>query len=157
MHIDRVEFICYFSFTEKTNAMLFLTQRIFFCHGDDTAITHAHTIVFIVYTLCTSTSKMFIAGTECSNVANTGERSSHAVYFTHLLAQNIYLYDAKRLCVCSPHTSTFQLPHIIRILSFHAHARSAKTWRLGASTQAFFRFFLLKNAYFCTFLLLFTK
>ena len=41
MHIDRVEFICYFSFTEKTNAMLFLTQRIFFV----TAMTQlAHTL-----------------------------------------------------------------------------------------------------------------
>ena len=41
MHIDRIEFICYFSFAEKTNAMLFLTQRIFFV----TAMTQlSHTL-----------------------------------------------------------------------------------------------------------------
>ena len=41
MHIDRIEFICYFSFAEKTNAMVFLTQRIFFV----TAMTQlSHTL-----------------------------------------------------------------------------------------------------------------
>ena len=54
-----------------------------------------------------------------------------------------------------PAHNVFLIPIIHLFTYFQAHARSAKTWRLGASTQAFFRFFLLKNALFCCFLSIF--
>ena len=98
---------------------------------------------------------MFCAGTECSCVANTGERSSHAVYAADFTCTKPLPLRREASVRMQPAHNVFLIPITHLILHFQAHARSAKTWRLEASTQAFFRFFLLKNAYFCTFLLLF--
>ena len=127
----------------------------FFCHGDDIAITHAHTIVFIVYLLSTSTSQMYIAGTECLRAATALERSSILYTLLILLAQNYFTLRREASVRMQPAHNFFLILITHLFAYFHTSARSAKTWRLGASTQAFFRFFLLKNALFCCFLTIF--
>ena len=98
---------------------------------------------------------MFYAGTECITVATAQERSSILYTLLILLAQNYFTLRREASVRMQPAHNVCPIPTLHLILYFHAHARSAKTWRLGASTQAFFAFFLLKNVLFCCFLAIF--
>ena len=126
----------------------------FFFHGDDTATTHASTIVCIVYLPSTSTSQMFYAGTECIRLLQH-RNEVPCVYATIFTAQNYFTLRREASVRMQPAHNVFLIPTLYLNVYFQAHARSAKTWRLGASIQAFFRFFLLKNVLFCCFLTIF--
>ena len=47
---------------------------------------------------------MYVAGTECSNVANTGERSSHAVYAADFTRTKLLQFETQSVCAYAART-----------------------------------------------------
>ena len=102
---------------------------------------------------------MFCAGTECIRLLQH-RNEVPCVYMAIFAAQNYFPLRREASVRMQPAHNVFLIPTSHLNVYFHTPARSAKTWRLEASTQAFFRFFLLKNThfllffdYFCTFLI----
>ena len=132
----------------------------FFCHGDDTAITHAHTIVFIQYTLCTSTSQMFCSSTECIIAANTGERSSHAVYAADFTRTKLLHFETRSVCAYVARTQCFSNSHFTFECILSHPCTECKNVALGGVDTSVFSLFSTKKCvfllffdYFCTFLI----
>ena len=113
MHIDRIEFICYFSFAEKTNASLF-DIAYFFCHGDDTAIAHAHTVVYICIHFAHYIKDVY--SWHRVYAANTGERSLCCIL--HSFTCTKIAFETRSVCAYAARTQCFCNSHIIRYPTF---------------------------------------
>ena len=123
----------------------------FFCHGDDTAITHAHTIVFIVYLLSTSTSQMFCAGTECLRAATALERSSICIRY-YFLRTKLLHFETRSVCAYAARTQCFSNSLFTFVYILSCPCTECKNVALGGVDTSFFSLFSTKkHAFFAVF------
>jgi len=92
---------------------------------------------------------MLYAGTECIALQT---------FWNEVPYKLVLLYSTKLLSLrreasvrMQPAHNAHAIPTSHLILHFQAYARSAKTWRLGASIQLFFAFFVPKMHIFAVF------
>ena len=103
---------------------------------------------------------MFIAGTECSNVANTGERSSHAVYAADFTRTKLLQFETQSVCAYAARTHLFSNSHHTFVCILSHLCTECKNVALGGVDTSFFSLFSTKKCtfllffgYFCTFLI----
>ena len=160
MHIDRVEFICYFSFTEKTNAMIFLTQRIFFV----TAMTQLSHTLTPLFSSCIHFAHLlhrcFALARSALQLQTLGNEVPMLYTLLILLAQNYFNSRRKASVRMQPaHKHILTSSHYQNTI-ISCPCTECKNVALGGVDTSFFLLFSTKKCvfllffdYFCTFLI----
>ena len=150
MHIDRVEFICYFSFTEKTNAMIFLTQRIFFV----TAMTQLSHTLTPLFSSCIHFAHLlhrcFALARSALQLQTLGNEVPMLYTLLILLAQNYFYLRREASVRMQPAHNSFLIltPHCNTIIS--CPCTECKNVALGGVDTSFFSLFSTKKHAFFT-------
>ena len=160
MHIDKVEFICYFSFTEKTNAMVFLTQRIFFVTAM-TQLSHTLTPLFsssihFAHLL----HRCFALARSALQLQTLGNEVPMLYTLLILLAQNYFNSRRKASVRMQPAHKHISISSHYQNTIISCPCTECKNVALGGVDTSFFSLFSTKKCafllffdYFCTFLI----
>ena len=144
--------------------MIKKTQRIFFCHSDDTVIPHASTMFSTLIQLCTITTELFQSGTECINGCKRLEQYETSfqlaphIYFTFSTHKTLILATRSVCAFHSLHTEFFYSHISSEYLLFKLSHGVRKSCATGPRYKLFSAFFLRKTrifTYFSAFLLIF--
>ena len=159
MHIDRVEFICYFSFTEKTNAIVFLTQRIFFVTAM-TQLSHTLTPSFSFSIHFAHLHQRCLQLAQSVVTLQTLGNEVPMLYTSLIYLHKTFTFETRSVCAYTARTQSFSNSHFTFDSLLSCPCTECKNVALGGVDTSFFCLFSTKKCafllffgYFCTFLI----